>query len=420
MLENQARYLNDVMTEEVRTSVVGNFLKFIFPMIRRAYADTIAPSLVSVQPMTAPVGGVAFFRPRYGSDKGSIAAGDEMITNFDFDYSAERVTAQPSGTGDGATVVFASQTKTPLRPATLQVYLNNVLVGSANAAGTIVDAGAGVLAAGSQVNNTTGQLTLVFAAAPAVADVVVTNYEYDLEGNPDVPEIRFDIQIQEIRAKPRKLKMLWTPEAEEDLRALWGLDITSELVGAASTEMALEIDREIINDLLQAALAGTNKVQWDVKTQSGVSQYEHLKGILVPLNQVSNTIWARTLRGAANWIVTSPDVVAILNSTDVFTTANVLGSTNFSAGIMKAGVLNNQWTVWVDPYMKPKNLMLLGRQGTNFLDTGFVFAPWVPIQVTGTFFDPGDFTLRKGIRTRFAKLLVRPEFYGIVELLNIR
>jgi len=413
MLENQAHYFNDIMTEEVRSSVVGSFLKFIFPMVRRTWADTVAPNLVSVQPMTAPIGGVAFYRPRYGSSRGGITAGDEMILKFDRDYTSERINGQLVGTGDAATTVYTGLVKTPVIPATMVVRVNDTAVGSATAGGVIVDAGAGVLAAGSSVNGTTGQLTLVFAAAPATGAIVTVDYEQDMEGNPDVPEIRFDIDITEIRAKPRKIKMLWTPEAEEDLRALWGTDITTELVAGASQEMALEVDREIIEDLADAARAGTNQKTFDAKNTTGVTLEEHLRSMLVPLNQVSGQVNKRTQRGPATWLVTSPDVAALMESTPFWSATQGPG-----AGVTQMGTLGGKYTVYVDPYFK-RDEILVGRQGTNFLDTGYVFAPYVPIQITGTFFDPGDFTLRKGMRTRYAKLLVRPEFYGLVKVLNV-
>lgn len=418
LLENQARYFNDIMTEEVRSTVVGPFLKFVFPMIRRTWAEVIAPELVSVQPMTAPIGGIAFYRPRYGSTKGGITAGDEAIVNFDFDYTSERVNGQLLGSGDASTLVFTGTTKKPVRPATLKVFVGTRQVASADSAGNIVDFGAGDIQTGL-INTVTGQIQVVFNAgfAPASGTSVLLNYEYDMEANPDVPEFRFDIQITEIRAKPRKLKVLWSAEAEEDLRALWGTDITTELVGASSAEMSLETDREIINDLLGAALSGTNKKTFDAKAPAAVSLSEHLKGIVVPISQVSNLIHKKTLRGPANWIVTSPEVAAILDATPYFTQAGP-SAWGYQGGIQKVGTLQGKWVVYVDPYFQ-RDLMLVGRQGGSMLDTGYVFAPYVPLQVTGTFMDPGDFTLRKGLRTRYAKLLVRPEFYGLVQVLNI-
>ena len=415
LMENEARYLNDFISEEVRTTQIGSFLKFIFPIIRRAWAQVISLDLVSVQAMTQPVGGVAFYRPRYGSSKGAVSADDEAILNFDRDYSSERVNGQLLGTGDAANTVFAGTTKTPLAPGTLSILLGGTIAGTANAAGTIVDAGAGLIAAGSQVNNTTGSLVVIFSAAPATGVPVLTSYEFNMEGNPDVPEFRFDIQITEIKAKPRKMKLLWSAEAEEDLRALWGQDMTANLVGDAAQEMALEVDREVINDLFVAGESGNNKKSFDAKAPSGVDLTSHLRGIVVPISQVSYAIHKRTHRGPANWIVTSPDVAAILEATPFFT---MTSDVTLSGGIMKVGTLQGKWTVYVDPYFA-RTKMLVGRQGNSQVDTGYIFAPYVPLQVTGTFLDPGDFTLRKGLRTRYAKLLVRSEFYGIVTVSNL-
>ena len=422
MLENQATYFNDVMTEEVRSNVVGNFLKIVFPMIRRAYAEIVAPELVSVQPLTAPIGGVAFYHPRYGTTKGGITAGDEMIINFDPNYSSERVTGTLIGVGDGSALVFSTNVKHPVRPATLTVYTlipgqAPVLVGQADATGAITDAGAGIIAGGA-VNNVTGSVTIVFtgANAPAAGVQVVTNSEYDMEGNPDIPEVRFDIQIVSIQAKPRKLKVLWSAEAEEDLRAMWGQDITTELVGSAAANMSLEVDREILQDLVGAALSGNNVRRFDAKATPPINLRDHLSNIIVPISQVSNLIHKRTLRGPANWIVTSTAVAALLEITPYFTSS---GDWKGQMGIYKAGTLQGKWTVYVDPYFQD-NLVLIGRQGTSMLDTGYVWAPYIALQVTGTFQDPGDQTMRKGLRTRYAKLMVRPEFYGAVIVDNLK
>ena len=415
LLENEARYLNDFITEEVRTTQIGTFLKYIFPIIRRSWAQVISLDLVSVQAMTQPVGGVAFYRPRYGSSKGAVSRDDEAIVNFDRDYTSERVNGQSLGTGDGANLVFVGTAKTPVRPGTLSVKLGATVAGTANAAGTIVDAGAGLIAAGSQVNATTGAVTVVFASAPASGVSVLVDYEFDMEGNPDIPQFRFDIQITEIRAKPRKMKLLWSAEAEEDLRALWGQDMTANLVGDASQEMALEVDREVIKDLEDAAVAGSNFKNFDAKAPSGVSLEQHLRGIVVPISQLSYQIHKRTHRGPATWIVTSPEVASLLESTPFFTMTSDM---TMSGGIMKVGTLQGKWTVYVDPYFT-RNRMLLGRQGNSQVDTGYILAPYIPLQVTGTFMDPGDFTLRKGLRTRYAKLLVRSEFYGYISVSNL-
>lgn len=416
VLENQATYFNEIMTEEVRSNVVGNFLKLVFPMIRRSYAEIVAPELVSVQPMTAPIGGVAFYHPRYGTTKGGITAGDEMIVNFDRDYSSERVNGQLLGTGDAAALVFAGTCKKPVRPATLRVFVGTTLVGQADAQGIITDAGAGALAGGA-VNNVTGSIQVVFAAgqAPATGAQVLLNYEYDMEGNPDVPEVRFDIQIVSIQAKPRKVKILWSAEAEEDLRAMWGQDITTELVGSASANMSLEVDREILQDLVGAALAGNNGKFFDAKGPANINLRDHLSNIVVPISQVSNLIHKRTLRGPATWLVTSPEIASLLEVTPFFTST---GEWKGTMGIYKAGTLQGKWTVYVDPYFQ-RDLILVGRQGSSMLDTGYVWAPYIALQVTGTFMDPGDQTMRKGLRTRYAKLMVRPEFYGFVRVQNV-
>lgn len=431
LYENQTQELRgqrSYLAEETRAVHTGPFTKFIFPIIRRVYPNLIANALVSVQPMTAPVGAIFFFRYRYGTTKGTVAAGDEMTAKFDRFYASEIVTGEVVGTGDGSTTFTSTLDFTPVRQTTLRVTatvtsagVDKALVGVDNGAGAITGTVDTITVTGT-INYVTGEVSLTYSSAPKTGTNITADYEYNSELNPNVPQVNLDVELLEIRAKTRKLKALWSSEAADDLRALHGMDIESELVAGISSEIAMEIDREIIQDLLQAATVGDpffkrSFAVFDAKAPTGVDKYTHIRSMIIPISQVSNTIHKKTRRAPANWLVVSPEVAGLMDALPFFTSTDPAQYT-YTGTVIKIGVLQSKWTVYKDPFL-PTNTILCGYQGPSFLDTGFVYAPYVPLQVTPTFLDPADFTFRKGVRTRYGKKLVRPEFYGFVRVNNV-
>lgn len=411
-----------LLTEESRASAAGPYTKFIFPTVRRVYPELIANRIVSVQPMTSPVGAIFFFRYRYGTTKGSTAAGTEMVRpdTFDRNYASEAVSGEPVGAGDGATMTFDTILDfTPIRPITVSVSAGAVT--ASDPAGSGVLAGVGV-AAGSTINYTTGAVHLVLAAPPAPGVALTAAYQYNSELNPLVPQVNFDVELIPVKADNWKLKAIWSGEAADDLRALHGQDAEVEIVAGMAGEMATEVDRFVITRVELAALTGgpgfgPSVGAFNVAPPAGVDEMTHLRNIIIPLNQVSYEIKRKTGRGVANWLITSPDVASKLDSLPFFTATDP-GATALAGTIVKLGVLQGKWTVYVDPYFT-KSRILMGYQGPDMLDTGAVFAPYVPIQFTQTFYDPADNSMRKGVRTRFAYKTVRPEFYGHVEVANL-
>lgn len=420
LLENEMSFLNN-LTEETRAAQTGPFTKFIFPLIRRVYPNLIANNIVSVQPMTSPVGAIFFFRYRYGTTKGATTAGTEMIPQPTFDrfYGSESVFSESIGVGDAVLVTFTTVLDfTPVRLPGLAITAGAV-VGTADAAGTIT--GAGVVS--GSVNPNTGAVTITYTVAPAAAVQVLANYQYNSELNPSVPQVNLDVELITVTVLNRKLKALWSSEAADDLRALHGMDIETELVAGIASELATEIDREILDDLLQGALTGVPGLfapsfdSFNRPAPAGVSDFEHIRGIIIPISNVSNKIHKNTLRAPANWIVCSPEIASVLDSLPFFQAVDPAQYT-YTGTIVKIGTLQTKWTVYKDPYFV-KDRMLVGYQGPSFLDTGYVWAPYIPLQVTPTFLDPADFTLRKGLRTRYGKKLVRAEFYGTVQVTNL-
>jgi hypothetical protein len=450
LFENQFDDMRHQLQEDTLATNAGSYTKYIFPVLRRVFPNLIANEIVSVQPMTAPVGAVFFFEYKHGKSKGQTTAGTNLIENFDRDYSSEAIDAEQVAVPDGAafggvgTPLSVILQYSPVRPLDAANGIS-VTIEDRDADGTVIqtatDDGAGGftgdVAAGS-VNYATGQVTgFLFTAAPAAGagdrSINVT-YVYDSEANKQVPDVFLDIDFQEIRATTRKLKARWSAEASDDLRAFHGVDAETELVAGISQEIALELDRDILNQLF-AASAGTTST-FDFTVPAGISEVDHIRSVMTRMSAVSYLIHKNTLRAPANWFVTSPEVSAKLvqlqthgdyranwvsggenpfGPFDGVQTAPSYGPISSHQGILKLGLLSNKWWGYQDPFFA-FNQIMLGLRGQSYLDAGFVFAPYVPLQMTPTFLDPEDQTYRKGMRTRYATTRLRDEWYGRVTI----
>ena len=250
----------------------------------------------------------------------------------------------------------------------------------------------------------------------------------------DIPEINLEMQSEPIVAKTRKLKAVWTPEFAQDLNAYHSIDAEAELTSMLSEYVSMEIDLEILDMLISAAPtteywsalnnnffnAATNTfVQSGAGAATAVGDgYYNTQGgwfqtLGTKLQKVSNKIHQKTLRGGANFLVTSPAVATILESIPGFAAETDGNKMEFAAGVQKIGAINNRYTVYKNPYML-ENVILMGFRGAQFLETGAVFSPYIPLIMTPLVYDPVNFTPRKGVMTRYAKKVVRPEFYGKV------
>jgi len=224
------------------------------------------------------------------------------------------------------------------------------------------------------------------------------------------------------------LKAVWTPEFAQDLNAYQALDAEAEVTNIMSEYISLEIDLEILDMLITDAAAGTeywsaqnNRVINDATTEFTVdaSGFYNTQGgwfqtLGTKLQKLSNKIHQLTLRGGANFMVISPAVATILESIPGFaSTSDGDVSKNYAFGVQKAGSLNNRYDVYKNPYMN-ENVILMGYRGSQFLESGAVFAPYIPLIMTPLIYDPDTFTPRKGLLTRYAKKMIRPEFYGKV------
>jgi len=247
-----------------------------------------------------------------------------------------------------------------------------------------------------------------------------------------IPEVNVSMQSQAITAKTKKLKAVWTPEFAQDLNAYQNLDAEAELTNIMSEYISLEIDLEILDMLIQDAAAGTeywtvlnngvynaaNTNGFDFPSSTSQTGYYNTQGqwfqtLGTKIQKLSNKIHQLTLRGGANFLVCSPTVATVLESIPGFAANNNgdAAQMEYAFGVQKAGQLNGRYQVYKNPYMT-ENTILLGFRGSQFLEAGAVFAPYIPLIMTPLVYDPNTFTPRKGLLTRFAKKMLRPEFYG--------
>jgi hypothetical protein len=249
-----------------------------------------------------------------------------------------------------------------------------------------------------------------------------------------IPEVDLELRSEAIVAKTRKLKAVWTPELAQDLNAYHSIDAEAELTSMLSEYISLEIDLEILDMLKANALTTeywsvTLGQEFDAASATWVegsnaaayTKNTWFQTLGAKINKVSNKIHQLTLRGGANFIVASPDVCTILESIPGFVVNADKDAMSFAAGVSAVGSMANRYTVYKNPYMT-SNEILLGFKGSNFLETGAVYAPYVPLIMTPLVYDPQNFTPRRGVMTRYAKKMVRPEFYGkiyVKDLANI-
>jgi len=250
-----------------------------------------------------------------------------------------------------------------------------------------------------------------------------------------IPEIDIKVDSVSITAMTKKLKAKWTPELGQDLNAYHNLDAEVELTSILSEQIALEIDREILEDLVKGATAGryywsrhagrfVNRLNGqEVGANTATPDFtgtvsEWYETLVETINDVSAQIHRKTLRGGANFIVVGPEVANVLEFTAGFRASVTADADRGTVGAVKVGALSKKWDVYVDPYF-PRNIVLVGRKGGSFLESGYVYAPYVPLQVTPTIFGTEDFVPRKGVMTRYGKKMVRPDMYGLVVILDL-
>lgn len=267
--------------------------------------------------------------------------------------------------------------------------------------------------------------------------------DFNIDANPRIPEVDLRVESTNVTATTRKLRARWSPEKAQDVSAYFSIDIEVELTNVLSEMITMDIDREILNDLLTQGNAAN--LYWsrapgkmvDMNTgreimQSGalspgpmafVNVQDWYQTLVETISHASNMIYKKTLRGAGNFIVTSPEVCTILEHLVSYKAAYKIDSDgqvkdSMTVGAESAGVLNGRYTVYKDPYF-PSNKILVGLKGNTFLESGYVYAPYVPLILTPVIYAQEDFTPRRGIMTRYGKKMLRSDFYAVITVLDL-
>ena len=275
-------------------------------------------------------------------------------------------------------------------------------------------------------NTIDGYTGSTFSSNTGINTAFVTTYRIykNLEFEDKIGEVSFDLQSVTVSVTERKLRAQWSPEMAQDVAAFHNIDAEAELTALLSEQVAAEIDREILRDLRKAAAWN---LRWDYNGWKRLgsnavpyTQKDWNQTLITAINQISAQIHKSTLRGGANWIVVSSEVSAIFDDLEYFHVSNAAPEQDqYNMGIERVGTLAGRYQVYRDPYF-PANQVLLGHKGTSLLDTGYIYAPYVPLQLTPTMYNPFNFTPIKGIMTRYAKKVVNNRFYGRITVDGVR
>ena len=470
LLENQAGYM---LNEVTLDASAGRFDTVAFPMVRRIFSRLLANEIVSVQPLALPSGLLFYMDARVSTNKVAPAntANGQTGPNFAENSAYERFYDNAGfdasfGTGYTRTISLGSfssgNTQTTGGLISIVVPLNadfNTSIQQSSAsfgitastAAGIVYNGVAIIAAGGNIPfynqmQTYGQDQFPTSGSTPIARIVLDvrpagiyglDYDYtqqqtfsancfynvynNLEAKSEMSELTIRFSSVTVVTATRKMRAHWTPELAQDLEAYHSIDAEAELTALLSEEVAAEIDREIIRDLIAGAMF---RARWDYaglsnNTSFFGTQKDWNQTLITRINEVSAQIHKATLRGGATWIVCSAEAGAVFDDLEYFHVDGASPeSEKYNLGIEKIGSLGNRYTVYKDPYL-PSYIVLLGHKGNTFLEAGFIYAPYIPLQLTQTIYDPNDFTPRKGLMTRYGKKMVNNRFYGVIYLDNL-
>jgi len=276
---------------------------------------------------------------------------------------------------------------------------------------------------GGSLDGYTGSTFQSTAAADNAFTATYRIYK-NLEFEDKIGEVSFDLMSVTVSVTERKLRAQWSPEMAQDVAAFHNIDAEAELTALLSEQVAAEIDREILRDLRKGAAWN---LRWDYNGWKRLgsnavpyTQKDWNQTLITAINQISAQIHKSTLRGGANWIVVSSEISAIFDDLEYFHVSNAAPEQDqYNMGIERVGTLAGRYQVYRDPYFPP-NQVLMGHKGTSLLDTGYIYAPYVPLQLTPTMYNPFNFTPIKGIMTRYAKKMVNNRFYGRITVDGVR
>ena len=472
LLENQAKQLLDEASSTGTAANSEEWSGVALPLVRRIFGEIASKEFVSVQPMNLPSGLVFYLDFKYGTEANGKLVGESLFGNSgslgsgrtgeaagglygsgEFAYSVNEDSVTVAH-GNVATFASASHAevgfdgalsasveagdiiKIEIAKSNISATADDDAISSFRLSGTSitgvnypqfakVDGSNYVFFVNTTAAKGTNSIVVDFSHVPVDynrGDFEATGMNQNPETDLAIPEVDLELKSEAIVAKTRKLKAVWTPELAQDLNAYHSIDAEAELTSMLSDYISLEIDLEILDMLKSNALtvdywsATIGEEYINSSWTAGTSAVAYQKNswfqtLGTKLNKVSNKIHQLTLRGGANFVVASPDVCTILESIPGFSVSADKDASSFAAGVTSVGAIANRYTVYKNPYMT-SNEILLGFRGSNFLETGAVYAPYVPLIMTPLVYDPKNFTPRRGVMTRYAKKMVRPEYYG--------
>ena len=469
MLENQATQL---LSEATTTNPGGsgtageNWAGVALPLVRKVFGSIASKNFVSVQPMNLPAGLVFFMDFKYASTVNGKTAGGSLYGTtsgsgtlprggfygageYAYSVNDQTLTLSPA-IGSGSAVTYSDVNYNDSVSGSFASFFKFVVpeVSFSNADFNAVRsfrlttnvANSALLPEFTKrdgtnvtffVSGTSALGSMVSASAVEFSKQPTDTTRGDFEDrdnsttNLNIPQIDLELRSETIVAKTRKLKAVWSPELAQDLNAYHSVDAEAELTAMLSDYISTEIDLEILDMLIANA---TTTEYWSAeiaKVYNGTNAFVLSSALNAQawtsmtwfqtlgqkMQKVSNKIHQLTMRGGANFAVCSPTVATILETIPGFLAGTDGDKMEFAGGVTKVGSFQNRYTIYKNPYMT-ENVMLLGFRGSNFLETGAVYAPYIPLIMTPLVYDPNNFTPRRGVMTRYAKKIVRPEFFG--------
>lgn len=476
ILESQAKRLlaeaNVTGTGASFTSGQGEqWAGVALPLVRKVFAQISSKEYVSVQPMKLPSGLVFYLDFKYGTTRKPFTDGDNIYGNVStagnlmgvdsevsgglygagrFGYSRNLFTSSyqvTTGSAASSSIGYKAQLL-PSNFRTVTVSLSGtsfdstavrafrLLSGSVDVTGypeftTVSGNNVTFVVTASAVSDSaaiTGSVTYLKATADNARGDFEASAGTSVDTSIVIPEVDIQLSSTAITAETRKLKAKWTPEFAQDLGAYQNIDAEAEITSILSEYISMEIDLEVIDMLIQNAATTErwsvkNNTYWDgTSFVSNTSDFYNTQGgwfqtLGTKIQKVSANILQKTLRGGANFLVVSPIVSTILESIPGYAADTDGDKDNYAFGAQKIGQLNGRFKVWKNPYMK-EDVILMGYKGGSFLETGAVYSPYVPLMMTPLVYDPETFTPSKGLMTRYAKKMIRNEYFGKLYVSN--
>lgn len=424
LLNNTQDRINYELRESTQNMMVGPYKMYAKDIVAGMIPNLCAMDLVSVQPIENKQGIINYVKFSAGSNKGGVNKGDMISSTFEYgDVEHDYTASTTNHTIDASAITAASSNLTfripwaPVRPNSVRFVVGGTL-DAANASDIVTDSGSlkdleapgSLMKSGASVgtiNYLTGEVTV---AGAAVADIDIA-YEFYNEYAPmEVPELDLSIESELIVAKSRKLKALWSFDAQYELQKEYGQDIGALLAAQAAGEIAHEIDTEICFDLLKNA--HTQSITWSAETPYGVSQAQHFESLKTAFNRASRSIYQKTKRATGNFAIVGTNVATVIESTPSFI-PNAMGSV---VGPYLLGTWG-AYKIYVNPFL-PADSFVVGYKGDNLFEAGYVYAPYIPVATTQMLM-LADFQGQQGWATSYGKKMLNNKFYAAGSITNL-